>query len=52
MRITTIRVAEETREKLKELGKKGETYDKIIKELIKKAFPSKTRKKKSPLERL
>jgi len=32
--ITTITIRKETREKLKEIGKKGETYDEIIKRLI------------------
>jgi len=32
--ITTITIKKETREMLKELGKKGETYDEIIKRLI------------------
>jgi len=34
--ITTIQVLKDTREKLKELGSKGETYDEIIQRLIKK----------------
>ncbi len=33
---TTIQVDEETREKLRNLGKKGETYDHIINRLISK----------------
>jgi len=33
--ITTIQLTAETREKLKELGKKGETYEDIILRLIK-----------------
>jgi len=32
--ITTIQVRPETRERLKDLGKKGETYDEIINRLI------------------
>lgn len=32
--ITTITIRKETREKLKELGKKGETYDDILNRLI------------------
>jgi predicted CopG family antitoxin len=34
---TTIQLSKETREQLKELGKMGETYDDVIKKLIKKA---------------
>lgn len=34
--ITTIKIDSETRDKLKELGKKGETYDTIINKLISK----------------
>ena len=34
VRITTIHVKETTREKLKDLGKKGETYDQIIEKLL------------------
>ena len=34
--IVKIPVALETREKLKDLGKKGETYDQIIRRLMKK----------------
>jgi predicted CopG family antitoxin len=34
--ITTIQVSKEVREMLKELGKMGETYDDVIKRLIKK----------------
>jgi hypothetical protein len=33
-RITTIQLKETTREKLKDLGKKGETYDQIIEKLL------------------
>jgi len=33
--ITTIQVSKETREELKALGSKGETYDEIIRKLIK-----------------
>jgi len=32
--VTTIQVSRETRDQLKELGKKGETYDEIIKKLL------------------
>lgn len=32
--VTTIQISTETREQLKYLGKKGETYDEIIKKLI------------------
>lgn len=31
---TTIQVSKETREKLKKLGSKGQTYDEIIKNLV------------------
>jgi len=34
---TTILVTKETRKLLKQLGKKGETYDQVINELAKKA---------------
>jgi predicted CopG family antitoxin len=34
---TTIQLSKETREKLKEIGKMGETYDDVIKRLIKTA---------------
>lgn len=34
MPFTTIRIELETREKLRDLGKKGETYNEIIKRLI------------------
>ena len=34
---TTIQITPATRDKLKELGKKGETYEQIILELIKAA---------------
>jgi len=34
MTITTIRLKKETVEKLKEIGKKGETYDQIVNRLI------------------
>lgn len=33
--ITTIQISPATREKLKDLGKKGETYEQIILKLIK-----------------
>lgn len=32
--VTTIQLSIETRNQLKELGKKGETYDEIIKKLL------------------
>ena len=32
-----IRVSPETRERLKDLGKKGESYDDVIRRLIEKA---------------
>jgi len=32
--ITTIQIAEETRDMLKRRGKKGETYDDIIRKLL------------------
>jgi len=35
--ITTIQLSKETRDQLKELGKKGETYDDIIRRLMEKA---------------
>jgi predicted CopG family antitoxin len=35
--ITTIQISKETREKLADMGKKGETYDDIIKKLIETA---------------
>jgi predicted CopG family antitoxin len=34
---TTIQVSKETREKLADMGKKGETYDEIINKLIETA---------------
>ena len=34
---TTIQLSRATRDQLKELGKKGETYDEIIKRLLKLA---------------
>ena len=33
--VTTIQLSKETRNQLKDLGKKGETYDEIIKRLMK-----------------
>jgi len=33
--VTTIRVSTDLRNRLKELGKKGETYDEIIERLLK-----------------
>jgi hypothetical protein len=35
--VTTIQIGKATRDELKKLGKKGETYDEIIKKLIEKA---------------
>jgi len=35
--ITTIQVSKETREELKNLGKKGETYNEIIRKLLESA---------------
>jgi len=35
--ITTIQLSADTREKMKELGKKGETYEDIILRLMKQA---------------
>lgn len=34
MPITTIAIETRTREQLKEIGRKGETYDKVISELV------------------
>jgi hypothetical protein len=34
--ITTIQISKETRELLRQIGRKGETYDQIIRRLIKK----------------
>jgi len=34
MEETTIRISVETRDKLKKIGRKGETYDDIIKRLL------------------
>ncbi len=34
-RVTTIQLSPSTREKLKDLGKKGETYEEIILRLVK-----------------
>ncbi len=34
--VTTIQLSPKTRDKLKELGKKGETYEDIILRLLKK----------------
>lgn len=41
MEQTTIQISKETREKLKKVGRKGQTYDEIIEKLLeisKKAF--------------
>jgi predicted CopG family antitoxin len=35
--LTTIQISKEARDRLKELGKMGETYDDVIKKLIKQA---------------
>ena len=35
IKYTTIRIRKDIREKLKEIGRKGETYDEIISRLIK-----------------
>lgn len=35
MDTTTIKISKEVREKLKAIGKKGETYDAVIRRLIK-----------------
>ncbi|MFH1240467.1 MAG: hypothetical protein V1672_04605 [Candidatus Diapherotrites archaeon] len=35
--VTTIQMSPQTRDKLKELGKKGETYEDIILKLLKSA---------------
>ncbi|WP_455279609.1 DUF7557 family protein [[Eubacterium] cellulosolvens] len=32
--ITTIQVSKDVRDKLKDLGKKGETYDEILKKIL------------------
>lgn len=34
MALTTINVSQETRNKLKDCGKKGQTYDEVINELL------------------
>ncbi len=34
MEQTTIQISKETREKLKEVGRKGQTYDEIIENLL------------------
>lgn len=34
--VTTIQLSKDTRDQLKEIGKKGETYDEIILKLIQK----------------
>jgi hypothetical protein len=34
VRVTTIQVKETTRDKLKQLGRKGDTYDQIIERLL------------------
>lgn len=38
--ITTIQVSKDTREELKALGNKGETYDTIIRKLLKNQIES------------
>ena len=35
--LTTIQLSRETRDQLKDLGRKGETYDDIIQKLLKEA---------------
>lgn len=35
--VTTIQIDKKTREQLREFGKKGETYDQVIKKLMKVA---------------
>jgi predicted CopG family antitoxin len=35
--VTTIQITQDTRERLKELGRKGETYDQLIGRLVKLA---------------
>ena len=40
MNITTVRVTKETLQKLKNIGKKEETYDEIINRLLKHAKDS------------
>lgn len=37
MDITTIQISKDTRDELAEMGKKGETYNEIIKKLIETA---------------
>lgn len=34
VRVTTIQIKETTRDKLKQLGRKGDTYDQIIERLL------------------
>lgn len=36
--ITTIQISKETKELLRRIGRKGETYDQIIRRLIKQAY--------------
>ncbi len=36
-KVTTIQLSRETRDQLKELGKKGETYEEIVQMLLKLA---------------
>lgn len=38
---TSIQISRETKEKLDKLGKKGDTYEDIIKQLIERKKPSK-----------
>lgn len=35
--VTTIQISKEARDELKEMGRMGETYDDVIKRLVKKA---------------
>ncbi len=37
MAVTTIQLAQETREHLRAVGRKGETYDQIVQRLLKSA---------------
>ena len=39
-KVTMIKVSPETRDMLKDLGKKGETYDQLIRRLIREARES------------
>jgi predicted CopG family antitoxin len=37
VRMTTIQISTETRDELQKRGRKGDTYDDVIKELLKRA---------------